>query len=99
MTFAGAALTTNPVITVVFNGTQAFSVSDPSGFTQLFASGWASPNAGWATDVINSGFTGSTVTWGSTSPTAFCTIAVELDASAPVAEVYPLLVSRMVGMG
>lgn len=84
--FGSACLTGNPTISFVGNS------SDPGGVTA--ATGWtrsSSPTAdlGYVTpitgsDVItrDSGFTGTTITWGSVSATGWGAISVELDTSA-----------------
>jgi hypothetical protein len=86
--FTTAALTTNPVLGLVGNSaTAANSMSPPTGTTPTWNEGsdnaYSTPSTGSETIWINSGFTGTTVTWGSTCATAFGSIIVEVDASAP----------------
>ena len=81
-TFTGAALTTNPVLGVMANETNPPANTIPASFTLGANSGYATPTEGTQSVFINSGFTSSTVTWGSTVPTAFGDIVVELDATS-----------------
>lgn len=86
--FAIAALTGNPCIGMVGSAANPTAVTPPSGWTEpsspAFDTGYASPTAGAQACHIDSGFTGTTVTWGSTSGGAFGDIIIELDASAVV---------------
>jgi hypothetical protein len=86
--FGVAALTSNPCIGMVGALANPPGMTAPSGWTEpaspLFDIGAASPNAGVHGCHINSGFTGTTVTWGSTSSGAYGDIIVELDTSALV---------------
>ena len=82
-----AALTGNPLIGFVGNATSPATMTPPSGWTEdSDATGFSSPTCGQEVVHINSGFTGSTVTWGGTSATAFGAIVLEFDTSttAPV---------------
>jgi hypothetical protein len=86
-TFSGtqAALTGNVVISAVANGATAASMtvrSSPA-YAEDFDNGYSTPGTGLCVSHINSGETASTITWGSTSATAFASIAFELDASVP----------------
>ena len=82
VSLGSAANTNNPLIGFVGNGTSPATLTQPSGWTELFDStGYSSPTTGQEVASINSGFTGSTVTWGSTSGTAFGAIAAEFDIS------------------
>src|SRR6185436_16366357 len=86
-TFSGtqAALTTNVVVSVVCNGATAASMtvrSSPA-YTEDFDNGYSTPGTGMCISHIASGETASTITWGSTSATAFASIAIEVDASVP----------------
>lgn len=82
----GAALTANPLVGAVFNaGTAASVATPPTGWTETATIGdvgYTVPAGGGEAAQINSGFTGSTVTWGAASATAFCSFALELDTSA-----------------
>lgn len=86
--FAIAALTGNPCIGMVGSAANPTAVTPPSGWTEsvtpLFDTGYATPSAGAQACHINSGFTGTTVTWGSTSGGAFGDIIIELDTSLPL---------------
>jgi hypothetical protein len=82
-TFASAAQTGNPTFSCLGNSTNPANVTVTSGWTRHSASGYATPATGICMESRDSGFTGTTITWGSTSPTAFGVLAVELDASVP----------------
>jgi len=80
--FTAAALTGNPTIGVVGNSTSPATLTAPTGWTELDDTGYATPTTGAEYVTRNSGFTGTTITWGSTSASAFGDIILELDASA-----------------
>lgn len=82
VTFAGATLTGNPVLGYVFNGTNPATITEPSGWTEQVDGGGALPARGSEYASVDSGFTSATVTWGSTSASAFLARGVELDASS-----------------
>lgn len=86
--FGSAALTDNPTLGAVFNGTSPATMTPPTSWTEDANGdkGYSTPTAGGEYVFRDSGFTGTTITWGSTSATAFCDISVELDTTAaPVA--------------
>jgi hypothetical protein len=76
------ALTDNPTLTAIFNATNTSGVTGPSGWTVSTDTGYASPTTGARAAHRDSGFTGTTITWGSTSASNFCSLAVELDGSS-----------------
>jgi hypothetical protein len=80
--FAAAVNTNNPVIGGVGNGTSPATLTPRTGFTEGTDLGYATPTAGLETMFRASGETGTTMTWGSTSATAFASVAVELDTTA-----------------
>lgn len=82
--FAGACLTGNPVIGAVgaTSITPPYAITEPSGFSELSEIEHDTPDTGQQVSYVNSGFTGSTLTWGSTFAGNGGAIAVELDASA-----------------
>lgn len=80
--FAAAPLTGNSLIGAVFNATNVATLTPPTGWTEKHDTGYATPTTGIETATIDSGFTSTTVTWGSTSASAFASIAAEMDASA-----------------
>lgn len=85
--FAVAALTGNVCIGLVGALANPPAITPPSGWTEpaspAFDVGHTTPNAGAEGCHINSGFTGTTVTWGSTSSGAYGDIIVELDTTTP----------------
>lgn len=78
-----AALTGNPVIFAVASGTNSTTtLTQPSGFTEAFDNGYATPTTGLEVAFVNSGVTSATITAGSTVASAFGSVAIELDTSA-----------------
>lgn len=78
-----AALTTNPTLTMVVNATNPDAVTTPTNWTDRGLGGFTLPTTGHHAASRDSGFTGTTITWGSTSVTSFMSLAVELDAGKP----------------
>jgi hypothetical protein len=85
-TFSGtqAALTANLCIGVVMNSATAAAVTEPASWTESLDTGYNTPATGLETAFRNSGETNSTITWGSTSATAWASMAIELDVSVPL---------------
>jgi hypothetical protein len=83
VTFASAVLTDNPTIGWLGNATNPAGMTPPTSWTEPIPdTGFATPTIGGEEVARNSGFTGTTVTWGSTSST-HGEVMVELDASVP----------------
>jgi hypothetical protein len=83
--FGSAVLTGNPVIGAVFNATNTAGnsgITQRASFTERVDTGYITPTTGIEVMSIDSGETGITMTWGSTSGSAFASIIVELDTSA-----------------
>ncbi len=80
-TFAGSAVTSNPTIGAVHNVSNPATMTEPTGWTERYDIGDTIPNNGLEVVSRDSGFTGTTVTWGSASATGYSDIIVELDAS------------------
>jgi len=79
--FGDAVITTNATIGVIGNNSNPAAMTAPAGWTEGAAdSGYATPTTGFEYVFRASGFTGTTVTWGSTSATTFASFIVELDA-------------------
>ena len=87
-TFSGtqAALTGNGMITAVANGTNtaATTIRSSPAYTRDADLGYNAPATGLDVGHINSGETASTITWGGNSPSAFASLAIEVDASTPI---------------
>jgi hypothetical protein len=81
--FPGAVLTGDPALGFVGNATNPATLTPPSGWTENADVGFATPTIGAEYASVNSGFTGTTVTWGGASATAWGGIAIEMDTSAP----------------
>lgn len=84
--FSGAALTGNVVLGCLGNNSNPAGMTAPSGFTEPSSPsgdvGYITPTTGAETVFINSGFTGTTVTWGSSSATQSGSLIVELDTTS-----------------
>lgn len=83
-----AALTGNALIGAVFNATSPATMTPRSSpaWTERNDSGYSTPTAGLETMSIDSGETGTSIAWGGTSASAFCSLVIELDASVPPSE-------------
>lgn len=84
--FAAAMLTANAGIGAVFNATNPAAMTPPAtggGWGEAFDTGWATPTTGIEAAHDSAGTTASTITWGSASASAFCSIVLELDTSVP----------------
>jgi len=81
--FGAAAQTGNPTLGVVGNSTNPATMTAPTGWTENDDAGYITPTTGAEYVVRDSGFTGTTVTWGSTSASAFGAVIVELDTTTP----------------
>lgn len=82
--FAGAALTTNCCIGAVANSTNPATLTAPASWSESQDVGYSTGAVnGMETAFRNSGETGTTITWGGTSPSAFASLIIELDASVP----------------
>lgn len=85
-TFDAAALTGNPIIGTVINATNPAGLTIPGSFAAEDADvGYNTPSRGGHAVHRNSGHTSATVTWGSTSASAWSVNILELDTSAPPA--------------
>lgn len=82
-TFASAVLTGNPTIGCVGNGTSPANLTPPASWTELADTGYSTPTTGGEYASRDSGFTGTTITWGSNSASAFGVLCIELDTSTP----------------
>ena len=79
--FASAVNTQNAVIGAVFNASNPAALTPRTNFTELFDSGYNTPATGLEVMSDNSGETGTTMTWGSTSASAYASLVVEIEAS------------------
>ena len=76
----GPTLAGNPVLGCVGNNGNPATVTPPASFTEHSDTGYATPTTGGEFVSRDSGHTSLTVTWGSTSPTTWAALAMELDA-------------------
>jgi len=81
ITFPAVCLTGNPTLGAVRENTNPATVTEPTGWTESADIGYDTPTNGMETVYRDSGFTGDTITWGSTEQD-WMAIGVELDASA-----------------
>jgi enamine deaminase RidA (YjgF/YER057c/UK114 family) len=77
-----AVATANPVIGAVGNKTNPAGITQPSGWTEASDLGYNTPTTGREFADRDSGETGSTITWGSTSATAWGAVVVEFEAAS-----------------
>ncbi len=88
-TFASAALTTNPIIVGVHDEGTATGWTPPSGWTESTSPAGEGistvPTERTETAYRDSGFTGTTITWGNASTGVYASFAIELDASGAAA--------------
>ena len=91
-TFSVSTLSTNPILGAIANSSNPSGITEPAGFTEQAGTpatgtgtngdtGYNTPSAGLETIFVSSGQAITTLTWGSTSATVFCSLAIELDAS------------------
>jgi hypothetical protein len=80
--FTNAVDTNNPVIGAVFNATNPATMTQRASFTEAFDVGYNTPTTGLEGMFRSSGETGTTMTWGSASGTAYCSLVLELDTTA-----------------
>jgi hypothetical protein len=83
VTFGGACLTGNPTIVVIGNATNIANITPPVGWTEQIDLGHATPTRGIEYATRDSGFTGTTITWGAASGTAWGSLGIELDGTSP----------------
>ena len=76
--FGTAVNTLDAVIGAVFNASNPAALTPRTNFTELFDSGYNIPTTGLEVISRDSGETGTTMTWGSTSATAFASVVVEV---------------------
>ncbi len=79
--FAASVLTGNPTVGFVGNATNPATMTPPAGWTEQGDVGYATPTTGGEGVSRDSGFSGTTITWGGTSGSAFGDIVAELDAT------------------
>lgn len=75
--FPGAAATGNPLISLVGNQSNPAGLTVPTGWAAGNNIGFATPTTGSTSATKDSGFTGSSVAWGSSSASAFGSVAAE----------------------
>lgn len=85
--FSGSALTGNPTLVAIANQTQpAPGITPPTSWTEPVSPAgeiaYATPDGGGAVAHRDSGFTGTTITWGAASPSVWGAIGVELTTLA-----------------
>jgi hypothetical protein len=81
-TFDSAVLTENPTLVFLGNNDNPAGVTQPTGWTEQADTGHITPTGGAEYATRDSGFTGTTVTWGSSSVTQHYEAVIELDTSS-----------------
>jgi len=79
--FTGACLTENPTLAFVANASNPAGLTPPTNWTERTDTGYATPTSGVEIATRDSGFTGTAITWGSTTATVFGALVVEFDTS------------------
>lgn len=77
----GSSLTTNPTLGMVMNSTNPAGLTEPSGWTERDDTGFNTPSSGAQYVSRDSGFAGTTITWGGTSASQYCGNIIEMDSS------------------
>jgi hypothetical protein len=80
--FAASALTGNSTLGMVGGSLNPPALTPPTNWTERAETGYNTPTTGLEYVSRNSGFTGTTITWGSTFGAAYGVLIVELDTSA-----------------
>lgn len=79
-TFSAAADTTNPTIAYITNLSNPAGMTAPTNWAEQADTGYATPTTGAEYGTRDSGFTGTVITWGGNSATAWGTVTIELNA-------------------
>lgn len=84
VTFDAAALTDNPTFAFFGNNTSPAGTTAPSSWTENASGdlGYSNPTIGGSIASRDSGFTGTTITWGASTTSNWAAIIVEIDSSA-----------------
>jgi hypothetical protein len=75
-------LSTSLIITAIRNSTNTATISPRTGYTEDVDTGYASPTSGFEVAWLASGETSATLTHAGTSPSAFASFGIELDATS-----------------
>lgn len=83
--FSNPTRTGNPTLGCIGNASNPAGITPPTNWTEDAAgdTGYNTPPTGGEYAFRNSGFNGTTITWGGTSASAFGAIILEIDASQP----------------
>lgn len=81
-TFASSVLTGNPTLVAAFNSDNPAGLTPPTSWTELVDNGHATPTSGQECCNRDSGFTGTSVPYGSVLATNGAAFAIEFDTSA-----------------
>lgn len=95
--FPAACLTDNPTLGLIGNRDNPAGMTAPTDWTEQVDIGYATPGTGLEYVSRDSGFSGTTITWGSASLSRFASFALELDASG--VEGHERLVGRSISRG
>lgn len=87
----------NPIITAVRNSTNPAAIAQRTGYTEAVDSGYNTPVSGIEVAYLASGETSDTLTHAGTSPSAFASFGIELDASSAADMLDPMGMSGFFG--
>lgn len=79
ITFDAPVASGSLVVGICHVGSNPAALTEPAGFTELFDSGYGTPVVGMQVCAQDSGFTGDTVTWGSSTTSNWNIIAIEFE--------------------
>lgn len=86
VSFTNAVQTNNPTLGLVGNETTPAGMTPPTGWTELNDTGYSTPTTGAEYVGRDSGFTGTTLTWGNSTSFDFASLIVELDSTTQPVE-------------
>lgn len=94
--FGAGVDTNNPTLGAVANNTSPAGLTPPTSWTENGDTGYSTPTTGMEYVSRDSGFTGTTITWGSASASVFASGIIEIDTSVVASAPSNLL---LVGIG
>jgi hypothetical protein len=94
--FSASALTGNPTLVLLGNGTSPAGVTPPTNWTENASGdlGYSNPTCGAECAHRDSGFTSTTITWASNSASGWAAIAVEVDTSTSSSAIVSLVLQQ-----
>lgn len=80
-TLSSTPLTGNAIIGAVFNATNPATLTPRTSYTEQVDTGYGTPATGFEVMSRDSGETSANIIWNNNSPSAFCSVAIELSAA------------------